>query len=197
VDQLKADVVAAERRVEEAEAAAPARVAVAEANIATSRANLAASQADLVRRQAELQQVELDAKRYPPLVLTGAAAAQTADQHETNVKVAQASTNASREQVTASEAALRQAEASLRQAKAQLEQVATAKANLEASRAALRKQEANVNDLLITAPIAGTIITRSAEPGRVVEPGQTILTMVDMHKLYLRGYIRSRRSDPH
>ncbi len=189
LEQQKADVVAAERRLEEAEAAAPARVAVADANIATSRANLAASQAELVRWQAELEQAQLDAKRYPPLVLSGAAAAQTADQHETRVKIALASTDASRQQVTAAEASLRQAEASLKQAKAQLEQIATAKAGLAASRAAQRKQEANVNDLLITAPIAGTIITRSAEPGRVVEPGQTILTMVDMHKLYLRGYI--------
>ncbi len=118
-----------------------------------------------------------------------------------------ASTDASRQQVTAAEASSRQAEASLqqakaslqqaeashRQAKAQLEQVATAKASLEAARAALRKQEANLNDLLITAPIAGTIQTRSAEPGRVVDAGQTILTMVDMQKLYLRGTFRKAK----
>ncbi len=189
LDQLKADVTASERKLEETEATAPARVAVAEANLATSRAKLAANQAELVRWQAELQQVQLDAKRYPPLVLTGAAAAQTVDQHETKVKVALASTDASREQVTAAEASIREAEASLQQAKAQLEQVATARASLAAARAAQRKQEENLNDLLITAPITGTIQTRSAEPGRVVDPGQTILTMVDMHKLYLRGYI--------
>ena len=189
LDLQKADVIAAERKLEEAEAAAPARVAVAEANVATSRANIAASQAELVRWQAELQQVQLDAKRYPPLVLTGAAAAQTADQYDTKVKVAVASTEASRQQVTAAEASLRQAEASLQEAKAQLQQIATAKASLAANLAAQRKQEANVSDLLITSPIAGTIITRSAEPGRMVQPGQTILTMLDMHKLYLRGFI--------
>jgi hypothetical protein len=45
------------------------------------------------------------------------------------------------------------------------------------------------NSGLIRAPIAGTILTRSAEPGRVVQPGQTILTMVDLSKLYLRGFV--------
>ena len=213
---MKADVAAAEGRLAEAEAAAPARVEVADANVAvsqanvaasqasvaTSQANVAASQAELMRWQGELEQAQLDAKRIPPCRDRGGRG-ETADQYETKEKVAMASTDASRQQVTAAEASSRQAEASLqqakaslqqaeashRQAKAQLEQVATAKASLEAARAALRKQEANLNDLLITAPIAGTIQTRSAEPGRVVDAGQTILTMVDMQKLYLRGYI--------
>jgi len=175
VDAQKARVVDAERRLEEAESAGPARVALAEAN-------LAAAQADYVRRQAEQQNAEIDAKRYPPLVETGAAAAQLADQKQTSLKVAVASTEASHKQVLA-------AEASVQQAKAQLEQINTAKANLASARAELRRFEANVNDLTIIAPIAGTILTRSAEPGRVVAAGQTILTMVDLHNLYLRGFI--------
>jgi len=175
VDSQKAHVVEDQRRLEEAEAAGPARVALAEAN-------LAASKADYVRTQAELQQAEVDAKRYPPLVETGAAAEQLADQYTTKLKVARASTDASHKQVLA-------AEASLAQAKAQLAQIPTAKANLASSKAQLQRFEANVTDLKITAPIAGTILTRSAEPGRVIAAGQTILTMVDLQKLYLRGFV--------
>ena len=175
VDAQKANVIEGERKLEEAVAAGPARVALAEANLAASRA-------ELVRWQAEVQQAELDAKRYPPLVESGAAAEQTGDQQKTKLKIALASTDASRKQVLA-------AEASLDQAKAQLQQIATAKANLASSRAQLRRFEANVSDLTITAPIAGTILTRSAEPGRVIAAGQTILTMVDLSKLYLRGFV--------
>jgi len=182
VDSQRANVMVAERELEQAESSAPARVALAEANLATS-------QAELVRCQAEQQQAEEDAIRYPPLVKTGAAAQQLSDQQQTKLKVAQASTESSRKQVLA-------AEASLDQAKAQLQQIATAKANLASSRAELaasqaqlKRFEANVGDLEITAPIAGTILTRSAEPGRVIAAGQTILTMVDLHKLYLRGFI--------
>jgi membrane fusion protein YbhG len=175
VEAQKANVIEGERKLEEAQSAGPARVALAEAN-------LAASQAELVRWQAELLQAEADAKRYPPLVETGAAAEQTSDQQQTKMKIAQASENASHKQVQA-------AEASLAQAKAQLQQIATARANLAESQAMLRRFQANVSDLTITAPIAGTILTRSAEPGRVVAAGQTILTMVDLHKLYLRGFI--------
>ncbi|HJY08242.1 MAG TPA: HlyD family efflux transporter periplasmic adaptor subunit, partial [Bryobacteraceae bacterium] len=68
-------------------------------------------------------------------------------------------------------------------------QIASAQADVEADRAALRKIEADLADLTIHAPITGTILTRSAEPGRVIQPGQTILTMVDLHKLYLRGFV--------
>jgi len=175
VDAQKANVVQDERTLDQALSAGPARVAAAEANLAASRA-------EFVRSQAQLRQAEIDAKRYPPLVETGAAAAQMSDQQQTNLKVALAASDASHKQVLA-------AEASLQQAKAQLQEIATARANLASSRAQLRRFEANVNDLTITAPIAGTILTRSAEPGRVVAAGQTILTMVDLHKLYLRGFI--------
>ena len=175
VDAQKANVVENQRKLEEAQSSGPARVALAEAN-------LAASQAELVRTKAQLQQAEVDAERYPPLVESGAAAEQISAQQQTNLKVARASVDAGQKQVLA-------AQASLDQAKAQLAQIATAKANLASSRAQLQRFDANVNDLTITAPIAGTILTRSAEPGRVVAAGQTILTMVDLRKLYLRGFI--------
>jgi len=175
VEAQKANVLTDERVLAEAQASAPARVSLAEAN-------LAASKADLVRWQAELEQAETDAKRYPPLVESGAVAAQQGNQQVTREKIARASTEAARKQVNAAEAALDQA-------KAQLEQVNTAKARLASSRAELRRFEANVSDLQIKAPIAGTVLTRSAEPGRVIAAGQTILTMVDLDKLYLRGFI--------
>src|SRR5262249_55967458 len=47
----------------------------------------------------------------------------------------------------------------------------------------------DLSDLKVLAPITGTILTRSAEPGRVIAVGQTILTMVDLNKLYLRGFV--------
>jgi HlyD family secretion protein len=175
VDAQKANVVEGERKLEEAQSAGPARVSLAEAN-------LAASKADLVRWEAELQQAETDAKRYPALAESGAVAEQVANQQQTRMKIARASTEAARKQVLS-------AQASLDQAKAQLQQIATAKASLASSHAELRRFQANVSDLEIKAPIAGTILTRSAEPGRVIAAGQTILTMVDLHKLYLRGFI--------
>jgi multidrug resistance efflux pump len=47
-------------------------------------------------------------------------------------------------------------------------QIASAQADVVADQAALRKIEADLADLTIHAPIDGTILTRSAEPGRVI-----------------------------
>jgi HlyD family secretion protein len=180
----------------QAESDSPGQVKQAEAN-------LAATKADLARTEAELQQVQINAKRYAPLAKEGSVAVQLAEQYQTQEQVALASVEASRKQVAASEAALQRAQAQMhnvaikasdrltleRQNDELQEQIAAAQADIEADRAALRKIEADLSDLTIHAPIAGTILTRSAEPGRVIQPGQTIFTMVDLQKLYLRGFI--------
>jgi HlyD family secretion protein len=182
--------------VERAQSDAPAMVKEAEANLATSQAQLA-------RSEAELRQMQIDAQRYPPLAKMGAVSAELANEYATKLQVAEASAEASRKQVAAAEAALEIARAQLnnppikesdrktleRQADELKAEVASAKADIEADRAELRRIEANLDDLVIRAPIAGTILTRSAEPGRVLATGQTVLTMVDLQKLYLRGFI--------
>jgi len=64
-----------------------------------------------------------------------------------------------------------------------------AQADAERARAQLQEAQANRNDLNIVAPFDGTIATRTAEPGEVVNPGTPIVTMLDLGKLYLRGFV--------
>ena len=182
--------------VEQAQTDAPAQVKTAEANIATSKAELA-------RSEAELQQSKVDAERYAPLAKTGAVSAQLAEQYATKLKISEESVEAKRKQLAAAEASLEQArsqlynppikEADRRTLERQVDElkadIAAAAADVEAGQGELKRIEANLTDLKILAPIAGTILTRSAEPGRVIASGQTILTMVDLTKLYLRGFI--------
>ncbi len=203
LDQLQNQVATYDERVRQAQLYADQAETDAPGRVKQAEANVAASQADLARWEAELRQIQIDAKRYAPLAKSGAVAVQVAEQYDTKELVARASVEASRKQVAAAEASLQQARAQmqnipikasdrltlLRQADELNAQIASAKADIEADRAGLRKIEADLSDLTITAPIAGTILTRSAEPGRVIQPGQTILTMVDLNKLYLRGFV--------
>jgi HlyD family secretion protein len=182
--------------VEQAQTDAPAAVQTAEANVESSKAELA-------RSEAELKQSQADAERYAPLVQNGAVSIQLADQYKTKLQVAEASVEANRKQLVAAEASLLQTRAQLenprikeadrrtleRQVDELKEQIASAQADVEAEQGELRRIEADLSDLKILSPIAGTILTRSAEPGRVVASGQTILTMVDLTKLYLRGFV--------
>jgi HlyD family secretion protein len=196
LDTYSEKIRQAQLYTDQAETDAPQQVKQAEANLATSKA-------ELVRLEAELKQVQIDAERYPPLAKSGAVAKQVSEQYQTREEIAVASVDASRKQVAASEAALERARAQMQNIPIQAanrvtlerevdelkEQIASATANVVADQAALRKIEADMNDLTIRAPIAGTILTRSAEPGRVIQPGQTILTMVDLTRLYLRGFV--------
>jgi HlyD family secretion protein len=182
--------------VEQAQTDAPAQVTTAEANVASSKA-------ELDRSEAELRQSKVDADRYAPLAQQGAVAKQLAEQYYTKMKVAEATVEANRKQLAAAESSLAQSRAVLqnppikeadrrtleRQVDELKAQIASAAADVEAGKGELRRMEANLSDLRIVAPIAGTILTRSAEPGRVIDSGQTILTMVDLKKLYLRGFI--------
>jgi HlyD family secretion protein len=76
------------------------------------------------------------------------------------------------------------------------EQIAQAQANIAAAqdtakqaRAKLAEAQADRKDLRVLAPFAGTVATRVAEPGEVLAPGATVITLVDLGKVYLRGYI--------
>jgi len=203
LDQLQRQLATYDEKVRQAQLYENQAETDAPGQVKQAEATLAASQADLTRWEAELRQMQIDAKRYAPLARTGAVAVQVAEQYETKEQVALASVAASRKHVAAAEAAVQQARAQLhnipikasdrltllRETDELKEQIASARADVEADRAALRKIEADLADLTIRAPIAGTILTRSAEPGRVIQPGQTILTMVDLSKLYLRGFV--------
>jgi len=203
LDQLQRQIATYDEKIRQAQLYETQAEKDAPGQVQQAEASLAASKADLARWEAELDQVQVDARRYSPLAKTGAVAVQLADQYKTKEEVALASVEASRKQVALAEASLRRAQAQLdnipikgadrltlvRQVDELNEQIASAKANVQEEQAALRKIEADLADLTIHAPIAGTILTRSAEPGTVIQPGQTILTMVDLTKLYLRGFV--------
>ena len=203
VDQLQRDLATYDEKVKQAELYTKQAQIDAPGQVQQAEANLAVSKAELARWEEELEQAQMEAKRYPPLAKTGAVAVQLSEQFQTKEQVALASVEAARKQVAAAEAAFQRSRAQLqnipiqeanrqtllRQMDAHKEQIASAQATVEADKAALRKIEADIADLTIHAPIAGTILTRSAEPGRVIQPGQTVLTMVDLSKLYLRGFV--------
>jgi HlyD family secretion protein len=203
VEQMQRQLATYAERVRQAQIYEEQAQTDAPGQVKQAEANLAASKSELVRWQAELHQSQVDARRYAPLAESGAISAQLAEQYHTKERIAQASTEASLKQVAASEADLERAKAQLqniplkesdrvtleRQMDELRSSIESARADVDADRAELRRIEADLSDLKIFAPIAGTILTRTAEPGRVIAPGQTILTMVDMSKLYLRGFI--------
>jgi HlyD family secretion protein len=67
--------------------------------------------------------------------------------------------------------------------------IVAAQAEAERARAQLDEARANRQDLKIVAPFAGTVVTRTAEPGEVVMAGTPIITLVNLGEVYLRAFV--------
>ena len=67
--------------------------------------------------------------------------------------------------------------------------IASAMASVGQARAQLTEAQANRQDLTVKAPFAGTVVTRTAEPGEVVTAGTPVVTLLDLSKVYLRGFV--------
>jgi membrane fusion protein YbhG len=68
-------------------------------------------------------------------------------------------------------------------------EIANSVASAEQARFQLAEADANRQDLTVVAPFAGTVITRAAEPGEVIQAGTPIVTLLDLAKVYLRGFV--------
>jgi HlyD family secretion protein len=168
-----------------------------------AEAQLTAAQADLAQQQAAYQIAAFDRDAYTRLAKTGAASERQAKQAVSTAEQAEASVTAARRRVEAAEGALTAARATLqnppireaqvaivrRQIVQQQSEVASAYASTRQAQGQLLEAEANRNDLTVTAPFNGVIATRAAEPGEVVTAGTTLVTMIDLHKVYLRGFV--------
>jgi HlyD family secretion protein len=168
-----------------------------------AQADLAAAEADLAQQRASLQLALFDRDAYTRLAKTGAVSERQGKQAETTAASQQAVVTSAERKVEAARGALNIAKANLanpgiRNAQAsairkqllqQQATIANARADAARSQAQLAEAESNRSDLIVRAPFDGTIVTRSAEPGEYLQAGTAIVTLLDLTKVYLRGYI--------
>jgi len=164
---------------------------------------LAADRADLAQAEANLKLALSRQKRYRDLFAQGAVSADLRDEYDNGAATAQAQVNSARQKVLAAEGALTQARSTLHNipirtaAASQVQkQIAQARTDINVYQQALRNSEAtqaqiqaNLNYLTIKSPMSGNVLTRDAEPGEVIAAGAPLLTLVNLDKLYLRGFV--------
>jgi HlyD family secretion protein len=175
----------------------------AEARVRQAEAELSAAEADLAQQKASLQILSFDRDAYTQLAKTGAVsdrqareAVSKAEAQEAAVKAAERRVEAARSSVNVARANLSNPDIHTAQSAAihsqiaqQQSEIASAQADAQHARASLAEAEANRDDLIVRAPFDGTIATRTAEPGEVVQAGTAIVTMLDLSKVYLRGFV--------
>jgi HlyD family secretion protein len=164
---------------------------------------LSSAEAELAQQEAALKLALFDRDAYTRLAQTGAVSERQGKQAATSAEQQAAVVAAAKRRVESAQGALTAARASLdnppiraaqesvvRKQMAQQEaEIAAAGASAAQARSALTEAQANHQDLTVIAPFDGTVITRSAEPGEFVTAGTPIVTLLDLSKVYLRGFV--------
>jgi HlyD family secretion protein len=175
----------------------------ASGRVKQAEADLAGAEADLARQEASYQLASFDKEAYERLAKTGAVAERKGKEAASNAAQQAAAVAAASRRVEALRGALTVAKAYLenpgirgaqaaavrKQILQQQVDIARANAASEQARAQLAEAQANRRDLIVTAPFDGTVMTRAAEPGEVMSAGTAIVTLLDLSKVYLRGYV--------
>lgn len=73
------------------------------------------------------------------------------------------------------------------------EQLAVSQAQLDSARSALNVIQVQIDKLQLTAPMDGIILSRSVEPGEVVLPGASLMTLANLDDLSMTVYVPEDR----
>jgi HlyD family secretion protein len=199
--------------VEQAQGDAKGRILQAQANVASAEAQRQQAEAQVTQARAELRLAALDRDRFRQLAQEGASTQQQADQAQTKLETAQATlksreaaVNSFRKLVSAAQGQLLQVQTTglnpqIRDAQlnALRRQLAQNKLKLAASQADVANAQATRQQIIaqmaylnVVSPIEGVVTARSVEPGAVVTSGKTLLSLVNLNTVYLRGFIPER-----
>jgi membrane fusion protein (multidrug efflux system) len=173
--QVEADLASAR-----AMASRNRRAGQMQAQLSASRANAAAAQAAVVSAEASLRKATSDLDRAKRLAATLVGSAQQLDAAEAAYAVAGAQL----------EAAQRQAGAATDQVSASIAALQGADARLAAAEGAVEAARLQVEYTTITAPSTGIVARRQVEVGELVQPGQTLMTVVPTEDVWVTANLK-------
>ena len=136
-------------------------------------------QAEEVYRQAQaaLSVAEDDARRMRELVRTGSVTPKQREDAEARLTIATAQSSAGAE-------ALKKVRTLARP-----EEIQAAEARLAQAVAAVDLLEKTISDCTIMAPASGIVTHKAVEPGELVTPGATIVTLAELDNVYVMIYV--------
>jgi len=164
LQRAEADLLEARRQAEALRAEAGSTLSGAQAAGNQATADQQVARAELNRAAADLRRLEF-------LLRQGGVSQQEVDR-------ARASFGQAQGQLTRSMATRQQAQASQRQVGVDRQKAAAAAARVRQAEAQLMEARLQLSYSRIVAPSSGRIGARSAEPGRQVQPGQPLMTLV-------------------
>lgn len=95
-------------------------------------------------------------------------------------------------QVDRARAAIKLSEANRIDLKRRQEEIPARVADIDRSKAQLAVLDTQLKDRTLTAPVSGVVLTKSAEAGEVLAAGGVVVTLGNVAKPWVRGYINER-----
>jgi HlyD family secretion protein len=175
----------------------------ASGRVRQAEADVAAAESDLANQEAAFQIADFDRTAYNKLRKTDAVSERQARQANATAEQQAAAVAAAKRRLESARGVLTMAQATLsnpgirgfqastvrKQLAQQRSEIAYSQALSDQARYQLAEAQATRSDLTVKAPFDGTVMTRAAEPGEVVQAGTAIVTLLDLSKVYLRGFI--------
>ena len=154
-------------------------------DIRQAEANVAVAQSDVVALEAELASARADEERFEQLVRKNAGSTKQRDDAVTRRQLAEAKLRASNDRLAAARAAVDRLKAGARP-----QEISSARARVQAVTAQIDALEHDRTEATITAPIAGIIGSRLAEPGELVAVGTPLALIVDLDRAWANAYVQ-------
>ena len=186
------DATAQVSGAEQALGAARARLKTAEANVRVAEANANKAAQDVERYKTLVARDDIPRQQYEQAVADAEAARAYVDAQKAAVTEAQQNVLAAEKNVEQARAHVGQADATVEGAMTGPQQVKSSEARAQAAaakvaqkRAEVEQAELNLKYTTITAPATGIVARRSVEVGQYVEPGQLLLSVVDLSNVWV------------
>lgn len=154
-------------------------ISSAQAQVAVRESEKQAALALVAQRQSELDAAQRRLVRSETLSREGASSEQELDDDRARVRSVQAAMTAAGAQVNAAQAAITAART----------QVAGAHSTATAAEATVARIKADIDDSALTAPRAGRVQYRIAQPGEVLGGGGKVLNLVDLSDVYMTFFM--------
>ena len=168
---------------------AQARAALNDAKVARDQAGRELERAKLLIAREDISQAQFD--QYKARFDSTAAQVQNVEQRLALVVEGPRKTDieAARANVARAEAAIKMVEAQRLDIQRKQEDLAARRADVERTRAGVSIIDSQLDDATILAPTDGVVLVKSADPGEVLAAGTPVLTIGEIDKPWLRGYV--------
>jgi membrane fusion protein (multidrug efflux system) len=174
------------------EQAASSDIAEAEAKVRSKQASNERAQADLARMKPLLDKAEISRLQYDSYQAQARVAESELTAAQEQLKSTQNNANMRKAAVAAAQSRVNMAQSQVQASMANRKQVdvrraetGTASAGVEAARANLAAAELMLSYTTIVAPSDGVVTRKSVEPGQIVQPGQSLMTLIQLQDVWV------------